>query len=38
LETFERKIRDQLGRALADGGFDPARDIAARAAERCRRS
>ena len=26
-ETFERKIRDQLGRALADGGFDPARDI-----------
>jgi spermidine dehydrogenase len=28
-ETFERNIRDQLGRALADGGFDPARDIAA---------
>ena len=28
-ETFERKIRDQLGRALADGGFDPARDIEA---------
>ncbi len=23
-ETFERKIRDQLGRMLADGGFDPA--------------
>lgn len=28
-ETFERKIRDQLGRMLADGGFDPARDIEA---------
>ena len=28
-ETFERKIRDQLGRMLADGGFDPARDIGA---------
>jgi spermidine dehydrogenase len=28
-EVFERKIRDQLGRALADGGFDPARDIEA---------
>jgi spermidine dehydrogenase len=28
-ETFERSIRDQLGRALADGGFDPARDIEA---------
>jgi spermidine dehydrogenase len=28
-ETFERHIRDQLGRALADGGFDPARDIEA---------
>ena len=28
-ETFERKIRDQLGRALSDGGFDPARDIEA---------
>ena len=27
-ETFERNIRDQLGRMLADGGFDPARDIA----------
>ncbi len=26
-ETFERNIRDQLGRMLADGGFDPARDI-----------
>jgi spermidine dehydrogenase len=25
--TFERKIRDQLGRMLAGGGFDPARDI-----------
>lgn len=28
-ETFERKTRDQLGRAFAGGGFDPARDIAA---------
>jgi spermidine dehydrogenase len=28
-ETFERKIRDQLARALAGGGFDPARDIEA---------
>ena len=28
-ETFERNIRDQLGRMLDDGGFDPARDIAA---------
>lgn len=27
-ETFERNIRDQMGRALAGGGFDPARDIA----------
>ncbi|HEY1449298.1 MAG TPA: NAD(P)-binding protein, partial [Caulobacteraceae bacterium] len=27
-ETFERKIRDQLGRALGPGGFDPATDIA----------
>jgi spermidine dehydrogenase len=27
--TFERKIRDQLARTLAPGGFDPARDIAA---------
>jgi spermidine dehydrogenase len=26
-ETFERQIRDQLGRALRGGGFDPARDI-----------
>jgi spermidine dehydrogenase len=26
--TFERNIRDQLGRMLASGGFDPARDIA----------
>lgn len=26
-ETFERQIRDQLGRALGGGGFDPARDI-----------
>jgi spermidine dehydrogenase len=28
-ETFERKIRDQLGRVLGPGGFDPARDIVA---------
>jgi spermidine dehydrogenase len=28
-ETFERSIRDQLARALAAGGFDPARDIEA---------
>jgi spermidine dehydrogenase len=28
-ETFERKIRDQLARVLAPGGFDPARDIQA---------
>lgn len=28
-DTFERQIRDQLGRALAGGGFDPARDITA---------
>jgi spermidine dehydrogenase len=28
-ETFERNIRDQLGRVLGAGGFDPARDIAA---------
>lgn len=27
-ETFERNIRDQLGRILSAGGFDPARDIA----------
>jgi spermidine dehydrogenase len=26
-ETFERNIRDQLGRTLAGGGFDPARDV-----------
>jgi spermidine dehydrogenase len=28
-ETFERNTRDQLGRTLAGGGFDPARDITA---------
>ena len=28
-ETFEREIRDQLGRVLSGGGFDPARDIEA---------
>jgi spermidine dehydrogenase len=28
-ETFESKIHDQLGRMLAAGGFDPARDIQA---------
>ena len=28
-ETFEREIRSQLGRMLAPGGFNPARDIAA---------
>jgi len=28
-EEMERQIRDMLGRALADGGFDPARDIEA---------
>lgn len=28
-EEMERHIRDMLGRALADGGFDPARDIEA---------
>lgn len=27
--TFERNIQDQLGRMLAGGGFDPARDIEA---------
>ena len=27
-ETFERNIRDQLGRMLGPQGFDPARDIA----------
>jgi spermidine dehydrogenase len=29
LETFERKIRDQLARTLGAGGFDPAEDIVA---------
>jgi spermidine dehydrogenase len=28
-ETFEHKIRDQFGRILSAGGFDPARDIEA---------
>ena len=28
-EEMERQIRDTLGRALAGGGFDPARDIEA---------
>ena len=28
-ETFERGIRDQMARALGEGGFDPARDISA---------
>ena len=28
-ETFERNIRDELGRMLGGGGFDPARDIEA---------
>jgi len=28
-ESFERNTRDLLARVLADGGFDPARDIAA---------
>lgn len=28
-ETIEKKIREQLGRTLGPGGFDPARDIAA---------
>ena len=28
-EMFERSIRDQLGRVLGAGGFDPARDIIA---------
>jgi spermidine dehydrogenase len=27
-ESFERNVRDQLGRMLGSGGFDPARDIA----------
>jgi spermidine dehydrogenase len=26
-DVFERKLREQLGRMLAGGGFDPARDI-----------
>ncbi|KRB49475.1 MAG: NAD(P)-binding protein [Pseudomonadota bacterium] len=33
-ETFERNIRDQLGRTLGAGGFDPARDIAGIAVNR----
>lgn len=28
-ETFERNIRDQLGRSLGPSGFDPARDVLA---------
>ena len=28
-ETFERNIRDQLGRTLGPGGFDPGKDITA---------
>lgn len=28
-DTFERQIRDELGRMLSAGGFDPARDIEA---------
>jgi spermidine dehydrogenase len=28
-EVFERNIREQLARSLGDGGFDPAKDIAA---------
>jgi spermidine dehydrogenase len=28
-DTFERNIRDELGRMLSAGGFDPARDIQA---------
>jgi spermidine dehydrogenase len=28
-ETFERNIRDQLGRTLSPGGFDPAKEITA---------
>ncbi len=28
-ETFERQVRDELGRMLGAGGFDPARDIQA---------
>jgi len=33
-ETIERKIREQLARALGPGGFDPARDILAITANR----
>jgi spermidine dehydrogenase len=33
-ETFEREIREQLGRTLGAGGFDPARDIKAIAVNR----
>jgi spermidine dehydrogenase len=33
-ETIERKIREQLGRTLGAGDFDPARDIAAIAVNR----
>jgi spermidine dehydrogenase len=29
LEDFERNIREQMGRVLGPGGFDPARDITA---------
>ena len=28
-ETFERNVRDEMGRILGAGGFDPARDITA---------
>jgi spermidine dehydrogenase len=28
-DTFERQVRDELGRVLSAGGFDPARDIEA---------
>ncbi len=28
-ETYERQLREQMGRMLGAGGFDPARDIAA---------
>jgi spermidine dehydrogenase len=33
-EDMEREIRDMLGRALSEGGFDPARDIEAITANR----
>lgn len=33
-ETFEKNIRDQLGRVLGAGGFDPGRDIAGIAVNR----